>query len=164
MDNLYEILGVSENASADELKKAYRALALKYHPDRNPGDTVAEEKFKNITAAYEILGDEKKRQEYDMSLKYGYTKSSSQGYDYDFDMSEMFREYSRQANQYKKRKMSTGEAFQKMCLSIISVIVTFFVSRIIVYIPIFGFLIAMFLCISSVSSCIISVRNFFKSI
>lgn len=65
MDDLYEDLGVSKNASADEIKKAYRKLALKYHPDKNPDDKVAEEKFKKINAAYSVLGDEKKRQQYD---------------------------------------------------------------------------------------------------
>ena len=57
MSNYYEILGVTKNATADEIKKAYRTLAFKYHPDRNPGDTAAEEKFKQISAAYDVLGD-----------------------------------------------------------------------------------------------------------
>lgn len=61
----YEVLGVNKNASADEIKKAYRKLAIKYHPDKNPGDKVAEEKFKEATEAYEVLRDEKKRQTYD---------------------------------------------------------------------------------------------------
>ena len=65
MNDLYEILGISKNASADEIKSAYRKLAMKYHPDRNPGDKAAEEKFKNISAAYEVLGDETKRRQYD---------------------------------------------------------------------------------------------------
>ncbi len=61
----YEVLGVSRNASQEEIKRAYRRLAKKYHPDRNKGDKVAEEKFKEVQAAYEILSDPKKREEYD---------------------------------------------------------------------------------------------------
>ncbi|MBT3293832.1 MAG: molecular chaperone DnaJ [Verrucomicrobia bacterium] len=61
----YELLGVSRSATDDEIKKAYRKLAMKYHPDKNQGDTVAEEKFKEISEAYEVLSDAQKRQRYD---------------------------------------------------------------------------------------------------
>ena len=72
MDDLYSVLGVTKSASDDEIKKAYRSLAFKYHPDRNPGDKVAEEKFKKINSAYEVLGDKNKRSQYD---RYGTTSS-----------------------------------------------------------------------------------------
>ncbi|MCR5762469.1 MAG: DnaJ domain-containing protein [Treponema sp.] len=75
MEDLYAVLGVGRGASADEIKKAYRTLAFKYHPDRNPGDTVAEEKFKQINSAYAVLGDESKKREYDL---YGSSASSGQ--------------------------------------------------------------------------------------
>ena len=61
----YEVLGVSKTATADEIKKAYRKLAIKYHPDKNPGDKEAEEKFKEAAEAYDVLSNEEKRQKYD---------------------------------------------------------------------------------------------------
>ncbi|MBP5441800.1 MAG: DnaJ domain-containing protein [Treponema sp.] len=82
MDDLYKELGVDKNASADEIKKAYRNLAFKYHPDRNEGDAAAEDKFKKINAAYAVLGDESKRRQYDLygsSSSQGYSSSGSQG-------------------------------------------------------------------------------------
>ena len=61
----YEVLGVSRNADAAEIKKAYRKLALKYHPDKNPGDKEAEEKFKEAAEAYDVLSNDEKRRRYD---------------------------------------------------------------------------------------------------
>ncbi len=72
----YEVLGVSKNASEDEIKKAYRKKAIQYHPDKNPGDKEAEEKFKEAAEAYEVLSDSKKRSIYD---QYGHAGFSGNG-------------------------------------------------------------------------------------
>jgi molecular chaperone DnaJ len=63
--DLYAALGVSKTASQDEIKKAYRKLVREHHPDKNPGDTAAEERFKEIQGAYDVLSDPEKRKQYD---------------------------------------------------------------------------------------------------
>nr|WP_279230626.1 DnaJ domain-containing protein [Criibacterium bergeronii] len=68
MKNYYEVLGLRQNATKDEIKKSYRALAMKYHPDVNSGDVDSEKKFREINEAYETLKDDKKRAEYDNKL------------------------------------------------------------------------------------------------
>lgn len=73
MNDLYSVLGVSKNATQAEIKNAYRKLAMKYHPDRNLGDKNSEELFKKISAAYDVLGDETKRRQYDA---YGSTQDA----------------------------------------------------------------------------------------
>ncbi len=73
----YEVLGVQKDASAEDIKKAYRQLALKYHPDRNPGDKNAEEKFKEAAEAYEVLSDPQKRSRYD---QFGHAGMSGNGF------------------------------------------------------------------------------------
>lgn len=71
MKDYYQALGVAESASADDIKKAYREIAKKYHPDRNPGNKAAEEKFKEASEAYETLNDKEKRAKYDRLRKLG---------------------------------------------------------------------------------------------
>ncbi len=70
--NLYEALGVAEDASEAEIRSAYKKLAIRFHPDKNPGDAAAEERFKELTQAYEVLTDAKKRQAYDARLRGGF--------------------------------------------------------------------------------------------
>jgi curved DNA-binding protein len=90
----YAVLGVKKDASADDIKKAYRKLALKYHPDKNPGDKKAEEKFKEITEAYAVLSDVEKRRQYDQFGESGFHQRFSQEDIYrNFDVGDIFREF-----------------------------------------------------------------------
>ena len=76
----YEILGVSKTATSDEIKKAYRKLAVKYHPDKNPNDKQAEDKFKKLSEAYDVLGDEEKRRNYDAMGHSAWSSSGGGGF------------------------------------------------------------------------------------
>ncbi len=86
--DFYEVLGVQKNASREEIKKAYRQLAIKHHPDRNPGNKDSEERFKEATEAYEILADDRKRQTYD---QYGFAGLSGMGQPTAQDFSTIFQ-------------------------------------------------------------------------
>ena len=90
----YKTLGVKRGASADEIKKAYRKLAVKYHPDHNPGDKQAEDKFKEISEAYAVLSDQEKRRQYD---QFGHSEFrqhySSEDIFRNSDFSDIFREF-----------------------------------------------------------------------
>ncbi|WP_324282854.1 J domain-containing protein [Cyanobacterium aponinum UTEX 3221] len=107
----YSVLGVDKKASGEEIKKAFRKLAVKYHPDRNPDNKAAEEKFKEISEAYEVLGDTEKRKKYDQFIRYGrpmgqrttsrntstwgntYQTRSSNDMDFDFGKYNSFDEF-----------------------------------------------------------------------
>ena len=86
----YQILGISRNASPQDVRKAYRKLAMQYHPDRNPGDKQAEERFKEINEAYQVLSDSQKRAHYDR-LGSEYSNWQRRGAPGDFDWSQWFR-------------------------------------------------------------------------
>lgn len=146
MEDLYTILGVERTATADQIKKAYRELAMKYHPDRNPGDVVAEEKFKKISSAYSVLGDETKRKQYDM---YGSADNASnttysgnyQGYG-GYYQGNPFEEWFKNAQNYNRNSQYEYEtsnknyeeptklkAFGKLVSSLVSIIIGFFFLR-----------------------------------
>lgn len=90
----YEILGVPRNASKDEIKKAYRKMAIKYHPDKNPGDKDAEEKFKEAAEAYEVLSDDNKRARYDQFGHAGMGNGAGGGgFSHDWTIEDIFAQF-----------------------------------------------------------------------
>ena len=92
-NDYYQILGLKKNASADEIKKAYRKLAVKYHPDKNPGDKGAEEKFKEINEAYAVLSDPQKKAQYDQFGSAGFHQRYSQEDIFrGFDVGDIFKD------------------------------------------------------------------------
>lgn len=101
MKDYYEILGIQRTATSEEIKKAYRNLAFKYHPDRNAGNKDAEERFKQITEAYDVLGDEKKRADYD---RYGFQDNSYSDYSRSYQ-----NEYN--SNAYQSNAYEAEDAF-----------------------------------------------------
>ncbi len=121
----YEILGVPKNANLDDIKKAYRKLAMKYHPDRNPGDKSAEEKFKEVSEAYAVLSDETKRAQYDRYGHAGHQMGGGAGgfggFDFGmegFDPFDLFRSvfsgfgediFGRHTSRGRQRKVRRGE-------------------------------------------------------
>ena len=92
----YEVLGVSKSASKDEIKKAYRKLALKYHPDKNKGDKAAEEKFKEGSEAYHVLSDDKRKNNYDQfghaAFQGGGGQSGFGNFDFSSSFSDIFED------------------------------------------------------------------------
>lgn len=89
----YQVLGVSKSATADEIKKAYRALAMKFHPDRNPNNKEAEEKFKEAAEAYEVLSDETKRKQYDQFGHAANNMGGGGGFDGFQNMDDIFAHF-----------------------------------------------------------------------
>lgn len=172
MKNYYEVLGISKTASADEIKKAYRNLAFKYHPDRNSGDKVAEEKFKEINEAYDVLSDEKKRADYDSfgtSNSHYSGTNNSYNRNNDFTNEETFwnwfngnttnsygnnntyRNYYQSTNSYNKKEdyVSKKSLFKTLLYKILQVFVGLFLTNVLWIIP-FGFIICIGIIINGV--------------
>jgi molecular chaperone DnaJ len=91
--DFYDILGVTKSASAEEIKKAYRKLAIKYHPDKNPDDKAAEEKFKEAAEAYEVLSNPEKKQRYDQFGHAGVGGAAGGGYGGGMNMEDIFSQF-----------------------------------------------------------------------
>lgn len=117
-EDYYKILGVDKSASADDIKKAYRKLALKYHPDRNPDNKAAEEKFKKLSEAYAVLSDKEKRQQYDQFGSDQFSQKYSQEDIFrGFDINDILKGFgfggatagSRTYNNSRRRGFSQGE-------------------------------------------------------
>lgn len=93
MRDYYEILGVSKSASANDIKKAYRKVAMKYHPDKNPNDSSAEGKFKEAAEAYSVLSDDSKRQRYDQFGHAGVNQGQGQSGFHNMDINDIFSSF-----------------------------------------------------------------------
>ena len=111
-EDYYQLLGVKKDASAGDIKKAYRKLAMKYHPDHTKGDKAAEEKFKKISEAYAVLSDKKKRKEYDTFGAEGFQQRFSQEDIFrGFDFGDIFREFGFGGDFFSGRGRGSGTRF-----------------------------------------------------
>jgi len=111
-EDYYQLLGVAKGASEEEIKKAYRKLAMKYHPDHTKGDKAAEEKFKKISEAYAVLSDKKKRKEYDTFGAEGFRQRFSQEDIFrGFDFGDIFREFGFGGDLFSGRGRGGGTRF-----------------------------------------------------
>lgn len=168
----YEVLGVDKNASADEIKKAYRKLAFKYHPDQNPGDKAAEEKFKQISEAYDVLGDEQKRQNYDLGGQFYTNQQYSGGYENSTGSqnpfgNEEFWQWFQQAQsqaqnnqqEYRRRTRPTKSQLRKnFFIRIAETIAGVVFFRFSYFVP-FGGIICLFLIFRGISGAMLTFRQ-----
>ena len=123
MKNYYEILGVERGCDEQELRKRYRKLAMKYHPDHNPDDPDAQEKFKEIAEAYGVLSDPQKRKQYDMFIASGGTDFRSGNAGFSYSQEEIFRDlfndpqfqqmFRSILNEFRKAGLRSSPAFVK---------------------------------------------------
>ena len=102
----YDLLGVNRNASAEDIKKAYRQGALRYHPDRNPGDEAAEAKFKELSEAYHVLSDVDKRAQYDRQGHATFEQTGTGfpgGFDFSYHFEDLFGDVFSNINHYNMK-------------------------------------------------------------
>ena len=170
MENYYDILNVPNTANEDQIKQAYRALAMKYHPDKNPDNKIAEEKFKRISEAYSVLSDPQKRRDYDLSMSSPFS-SSGRTYTHDQNtnpfgedfFSYQWRQNRRDAqyeNKREKEKISRTEAFKILIRGIILTIAGLLLFKSVIFLGIFGLLLAL----SFISEGIIRIRKGYMAI
>ena len=170
MENYYSILNVPNTANEDQIKQAYRALAMKYHPDKNQGNKIAEEKFKRISEAYSVLSDTQKRREYDFTMSSPFS-SSERTYTYDQNTnpfgddifsSNWWKNWRnvRSENAKKREKISRREAFRILIRGIILTIAGLLLFKSVIFLGIFGLLLAL----SFISEGIIRIRKGYMAI
>ena len=170
MENYYSILNVSNNADEDQIKQAYRTLAMKYHPDKNPDNKAAEEKFKHISEAYSVLSNPQRRRDYDLGTSTPFN-SSEKTYTYgqntnpfgdDIFSSNWWKNWRniRSENAKKREKISRSEAFKILISGIILTIVGLLLFKSIIFLGILGFLLAL----SLVAEGVLRIRKGYMAI
>lgn len=183
MKDYYEILGVEKTATDEEIKKAYRNLAFKYHPDRNPGNTEAEEKFKQISEAYNVLSDQKKRSEYNSYNSSYYSNSYSNNYANNtqtngFNNEESFWSWYNNAgndseNQYYYQSSNTENFYNKkytksdyiglFIRKVLQSVLGLFLFRYLAFIMPFGFIIGVVIIVNGITGAGKALRGIFNA-
>lgn len=126
MITLYQLLGIAENANEAEIKAAFKKKAILYHPDKNPNNPLAEEQFKEINRAHQILGNPYLRAKYDMELKYGFVIEQTPEPQYTPPQNRPYKPYVKPKINYRENWIATGYAF--LFTLVVAVIVSIFIS------------------------------------